>query len=76
MIDLLNLPGIKLVGMYKESKALIIVAVVDDVEVPDCEDYKIPMHKHGTRRNKFSDTPHYIKKLAKFDQSGHVVTGD
>lgn len=60
MLDLLNLPGVKPVGMYKESKALIIVAVTEMVEVPLCEGCNIPMHKHGTRKNKFSDTPLYM----------------
>ena len=63
MLDLLNLPGIKPVDMYKESKALIIVAVADEVDAPECPDCKIPMHKHGTRKNKFSDTPLYMEPV-------------
>lgn len=63
MLDLLNLPGIKPVDMYKESKALIIVAKVNDVEVPECKECKISMHKHGTRKNKFSDTPLYMEPV-------------
>lgn len=63
MLDLLNLPGIKPVDMYKESKALIIVAVPEVVKVPWCEDCHIPMHKHGTRKNKFSDTPLYMEPV-------------
>lgn len=63
MLDLLNLPGIKPVDMYKESKALIIVAKVDDVAVPECKECKISMHKHGTRKNKFSDTPLYMEPV-------------
>lgn len=63
MLDLLNLPGIKPVDMYKESKALIIVAVADEVCAPMCPDCKIPMHKHGTRKNKFSDTPLYMEPV-------------
>lgn len=63
MLDLLNLPGIKPVDMYKDSKALIIVAVPESVEVPVCGDCKIPMHRHGTRKNKFSDTPLYMEPV-------------
>jgi transposase len=63
MLDLLNLPGIKPVDMYTESKALIIVAVADEVGAPMCLDCKIPMHKHGTRKNKFSDTPLYMEPV-------------
>ena len=63
MRDLLNLPGIKPVDMYKESKALIIVAVPEEVEVPLCEACKTPMHKHGTRKNRFSDTPLYMEPV-------------
>ncbi len=63
MLDLLNLPGIKPVDMYKESKALIIVAVPEEVEVPLCEACKTPMHKHGTRKNRFSDTPLYMEPV-------------
>ncbi|MDY0191810.1 MAG: ISL3 family transposase [Desulfuromonas sp.] len=63
MLDLLNLPGIKPVDMYKESKALIIVAVANDTEAPICPDCEIPMHKHGTRKNKFSDTPLYMEPV-------------
>ena len=63
MLDLLNLPGIKPVDMYKESKALIIVAVAEDAKAPVCEDCNIPMHKHGTRKNKFSDTPLYMEPV-------------
>lgn len=63
MLDLLNLPGIKPVDMYKESKALIIVAVPEEVEVPLCEVCKIQMHKHGTRKNRFSDTPLYMEPV-------------
>ncbi|WP_339205248.1 ISL3 family transposase [Paenibacillus sp. FSL K6-3182] len=63
MLDLLNLPGIKPVDMYKESKALIIVAVADVAETFICPDCKIPMHKHGTRKNKFSDTPLYMEPV-------------
>ena len=63
MLDLLNLPGIKPVDMYKDSKALIIVAVPESVEVPICVDCNSPMHKHGTRKNKFSDTPLYMEPV-------------
>lgn len=63
MLDLLNLPGIKPVDMYKDSKALIITAEVDAVSVPSCPDCAIPMHKHGTRKNKFSDTPLYMEPV-------------
>ena len=63
MLDLLNLPGIKPVDMYKDSKALIIVAVPESVEVPICVDCNRPMHKHGTRKNKFSDTPLYMEPV-------------
>lgn len=63
MLDLLNLPGIKPVDMYKDSKALIIVAEPESVEVPVCGDCNIPMHKHGTRKNKFSDTPLYMEPV-------------
>lgn len=63
MLDLLNLPGIKPVDMYKESKALIIVAVPETVEIPVCGECAISMHKHGTRKNKFSDTPLYIEPV-------------
>ncbi len=63
MLDLLNLPGIKPVDMYKESKALIIAAVAENVEGPVCADCNIPMHKHGTRKNKFSDTPLYMEPV-------------
>ncbi|SDE06842.1 Transposase [Paenibacillus sp. UNCCL117] len=63
MLDLLNLPGVKPVDMYKESKALIIVAVADDAEAFMCPDCKIPMHKHGTRKNKFSDMPLYMEPV-------------
>ncbi|WP_068778517.1 ISL3 family transposase [Paenibacillus sp. GM2] len=63
MLDLLNLPGIKPVNIYKESKGLIIVAVVDVAEAFICPDCKIPMHKHGTRKNKFSDTPLYMEPV-------------
>tara|TARA_B100001123_G_C15304208_1_gene1022066 strand:- start:381 stop:1655 length:1275 start_codon:yes stop_codon:yes gene_type:complete len=63
MIDLLNLPGVIPVDMYKDSKALIIVAEADHVETPNCPDCNIPMHKHGTRKNKFSDTPMYAEPV-------------
>jgi transposase len=63
MLDLLNLPGIKPVDMRKESKALIIVAEADKVDVPNCPDCGISMHKHGTRSNKFSDTPLYMEPV-------------
>ncbi len=63
MLDLLNLPGIKPVDMYKESKALIIVAEPDVIDVPMCTACDIPMHKHGTRVNKFSDTPLYMEPV-------------
>lgn len=67
MLDLLNLPGIKPVDMYKESKALIIVAVPEEVEVPLCEACKTPMHKHGTRKNRFSDTPLYMMEPVRLE---------
>ena len=63
MLDLLNLPGVKPIDMHKESKALIIEAVADSVDVPICSDCEIPMHKHGTRKNKFSDTPLYMEPV-------------
>lgn len=63
MLDLLNLPGVKPIDMHKESKALIIEAVADSVVVPICSDCEIPMHKHGTRKNKFSDTPLYMEPV-------------
>lgn len=63
MLDLLNLPGIKPVDMHKESKALIIVAIADEVEAPMCDVCNISMHKHGTRKNKFSDTPLYMEPV-------------
>lgn len=63
MLDLLNLPGIKPVDMYKESKALIIVAVVENAEIPVCDVCKLSMHKHGTRKNKFADTPLYMEPV-------------
>ena len=43
MLDLLNLPGIKPVDMYKDTKALIIVAEPESVEVPVCGDCNIPV---------------------------------
>ncbi|SHN80817.1 Transposase [Paenibacillus sp. ov031] len=63
MFDLLNLPGIKLVDMYKESGALIFVAVAGNSEKFICPNCKIPMHRHGTRKNKFSDIPLYIEPV-------------
>lgn len=63
MIDLLNLPGIEPIDMLKDSKALIIVAKAKEVEVPNCPDCGVPMHKHGTRKNKFSDTPLYMEPV-------------
>lgn len=63
MLDLLNLPGIRPVDMYKQSKSLIIVAEMGSVEVPRCRACDIPMHKHGTRTNKFMDTPLYMEPV-------------
>ena len=63
MLDLLNLPGIRPVDMYKQSKSLIIVAEMGSVEVPLCGACDIPMHKHGTRTNKFMDTPLYMEPV-------------
>lgn len=63
MLDLLNLPGIRPVDMYKQSKSLIIVAEMGSVEVPRCGACDIPMHKHGTRTNKFMDTPLYMEPV-------------
>jgi transposase len=57
MFDLLNLPGVVPVDMHKESKGLTIVAEATKVEVPCCPKCNITMHKHGTRTNRFSDTP-------------------
>ena len=57
MLDLLNLPGIKPVDMRHEGKCLVIVAEPVTVQVPLCGDCNIPMHRHGTRKNKFMDTP-------------------
>lgn len=63
MLDLLNLPGIKPVDMHKDSKAIIIAAEAESVEIPICSACNIPMHKHGTRKNKFSDTPLYMEPV-------------
>ena len=63
MLDLLNLPGIKPVDMRHESKGLVIVAKPETVEVPLCGDCNTPMHKHGTRKNKFMDTPLYMEPV-------------
>lgn len=63
MLDLLNLPGIKPVDMRHEGKCLVIVAEPVTVEVPLCGDCNIPMHRHGTRKNKFMDTPLYMEPV-------------
>ena len=63
MLDLLNLPGIKPVDMHKDSKAIIIAAEAESVDIPVCSACNIPMHKHGTRKNKFSDTPLYMEPV-------------
>jgi transposase len=63
MLDLLNLPGVKPIDMHKESKTLVIVALADDVDTPVCSKCGTPMHKHGTRVNKFSDTPIYMEPV-------------
>ncbi|MGF8548245.1 transposase family protein, partial [Klebsiella pneumoniae] len=63
MLDLLNLPGIKPVDMRHEGKCLVIVAEPVTVEVPLCGECNIPMHRHGTRKNKFMDTPLYMEPV-------------
>ncbi|SBW74985.1 putative transposase, IS204/IS1001/IS1096/IS1165 [Klebsiella pneumoniae] len=63
MLDLLNLPGIKPVDMRHEGKCLVIVAEPVTVQVPLCGDCNIPMHRHGTRKNKFMDTPLYMEPV-------------
>ncbi|GAA6544743.1 hypothetical protein nublan003_18630 [Klebsiella pneumoniae] len=63
MLDLLNLPGIKPVDMRHEGKCLVIVAEPVTVEVPLCGDCNTPMHRHGTRKNKFMDTPLYMEPV-------------
>lgn len=63
MLDLLNLSGVTPVDMHKESKALIIIAIANEVETPVCSSCGVLMHKHGTRKNKFSDTPLYMEPV-------------
>ncbi len=74
MLDLLNLPGIKPVDMRHEGKCLVIVAEPVTVEVPLCGECNIPMHRHGTRKNKFMDTPLYMEPSAlKFSARAFAV---
>lgn len=62
MLDLLNLPGIKPVDMRHEGKCLVIVA--EPVTVGAVMwGLQHPMHRHGTRKNKFMDTPLYMEPV-------------
>ncbi|MCI5105000.1 MAG: ISL3 family transposase [Algiphilus sp.] len=63
MLDLLGLPGVRPVDLQSEGGGITITAETTESPTPDCPGCGKAMHRHGSRKTTFADTPQQMQPV-------------